>query len=104
MDWHDVGSESSFEDGSPACVAVGSIPVAVFRDGDNFHALHDLCTHGAARLSDGFVENGCVECPLHQGLFDLKTGAPKGAPVTEPVRVFPIRVIGGRVEVGVETA
>lgn len=104
MDWHDIGSESGFEEGTAVCVAVGSIPVAVFRDGGSLYALHDLCTHGAARLSEGFVENGCVECPLHQGLFDLKTGAPKGAPVTELVRAFPIRVLSGRVEVGVEAS
>jgi len=42
-----------------------------------------------------------VECPLHQGTFDLRTGAPCKAPVTEPVRSFPVRVVAGRVEVGV---
>ena len=51
--------------------------------------------------SDGYVEDGCVECPLHQGTFDLRTGAPCKAPVTEPVRSFPVRVVAGRVEVGV---
>ena len=51
--------------------------IAVFRMGEEIFALHDLCTHGHARLSEGFVENGCVECPLHQGLVDIRTGAPR---------------------------
>jgi anthranilate 1,2-dioxygenase ferredoxin subunit len=47
------------------------------------------------------VEDGCVECPLHQGLIDIRTGAPKCAPITEPVRTYPIRIVDGQVEVNV---
>jgi anthranilate 1,2-dioxygenase ferredoxin subunit len=78
---------------------VHGTPVVLVREGDKIHALHDLCTHGAARLSDGFVENGCIECPLHQGLFDLATGAPRSAPVTEAVKTYPVRIVAGRVEI-----
>ncbi|MFT4045661.1 MAG: anthranilate 1,2-dioxygenase ferredoxin subunit AndAb [Solimonas sp.] len=98
--WHDVGAATDFEDGCPAAVIAGGQPVAIFRVGHELFALHDLCTHGAARLSDGFVDNGCVECPLHQGLFDLRSGAVRSAPLTVPVRSYAVRVTdGGRVEV-----
>jgi anthranilate 1,2-dioxygenase ferredoxin subunit len=100
VEWFDVGSESDFIEYEPAQVAVGEQPVAVFRVDGEWFALHDLCSHGHARLSEGFVENGCVECPLHQGLIDLRTGAPCSAPITEAVRSYPIRVINGRVEIG----
>ena len=86
--WHDVGEPD-----------IAGVDVAVFRLGDELHALHDQCTHGNARLSDGYVEDGCVECPLHQGLFDIRTGAPQCAPVTQAVQCFPVRVVAGRVEV-----
>lgn len=101
MTWHDVGVPDDFPDGSASPVVVGGLPVAVFRQGEALHALHDRCTHGDARLSEGYVENGCVECPLHQGLFDLRTGSPCGGPVTEAVRAYPVHVRAGRVEVGV---
>jgi anthranilate 1,2-dioxygenase ferredoxin subunit len=81
--------------------AAGGRAIAVFRLGEDLFALDDQCTHGAARLSDGWVEDGCVECPLHQGAFDIRSGAPCKAPVTEAVRSFAVRVTGGRVEVGV---
>jgi anthranilate 1,2-dioxygenase ferredoxin subunit len=48
------------------------------------------------------VEDGCVECPLHQGLIDIRTGAARCAPITEAVRAFPIRIVEARVEVNVE--
>ena len=63
------------------------------------HAVHDICTHQYAHLSDGYVEDGCIECPLHQGRFNLTTGAAECAPVTEPIKVYPLKVEGGRVMV-----
>jgi len=100
IQWLDVGAEVDFTEDEPAQVALGAHPVAVFRAEGEWFALHDLCSHGHARLSEGFVENGCVECPLHQGLIDLRTGAPCSAPITESVRTYPIRVVNGRVEIG----
>ncbi|MBO2954853.1 anthranilate 1,2-dioxygenase ferredoxin subunit AndAb [Burkholderia pseudomallei] len=100
--WHTLGALDEFSEDEPAARVFGNKPIAVFRVGDDVFALHDLCTHGHARLSEGFVENGCVECPLHQGLFDLRTGAPKCAPVTQPVRAYPIRIVDGQVEIHVD--
>ena len=80
---------------------LGGVHVALFRLDDGFHALHDLCPHGHARLSEGYVEDGCVECPLHQGLVHIPTGAPRTAPISQPTRTFPVRVNGARVEVEV---
>lgn len=97
--WHDVGTPQLFSEEEPVSVTVDGIPLAVFRQGQELFVLHDLCTHGAARLSEGYVEDGCVECPLHQGTFDLRTGAACRAPVTTPVRAYPIRILNGRVEV-----
>jgi anthranilate 1,2-dioxygenase ferredoxin component len=100
--WQVIGNLDDFTEGEPAAVVAGDKPVAVFRMGDEVFALHDLCTHGHARLSEGFVEDGCVECPLHQGLFDIRTGAPRCAPVTEAVRAYPIRIVDGQVEIHVD--
>ncbi|MDY7577190.1 anthranilate 1,2-dioxygenase ferredoxin subunit AndAb [Herbaspirillum sp. RTI4] len=100
-DWFDIGSADDFADGEVAPAHAGGQALAVFRLGDDVFALKDLCTHGNAKLSDGYVENGCIECPLHQGLFDIRSGAPRCAPVTDAVRSFPVRVVAGRVEVDV---
>ena len=97
--WTDVGAPEDFPDGAVWPVVAGGMPIAMFRQGESLHALHDLCTHGNARLSDGYVEDGRIECPLHQGLFDICTGAACGGPVTEDVRSYPVRVRDGRVEV-----
>ncbi len=99
--WHDVGAADDFAQDEPKGVVAAGIGVAVFRVGADLFALHDMCTHATARLSGGFVEDGCVECPLHQGLFDLRTGEARKEPCTEDVQTFHVREVGGRVEVQV---
>jgi nitrite reductase/ring-hydroxylating ferredoxin subunit len=100
-EWHDVGAVGLVEEGEVVGVAAGGKPIALFLNNGSYCALHDLCTHGEARLSDGYVEDGCIECPLHQGMFDIATGEPRQAPVTEAVRRYDVRVSGDRIEVAV---
>lgn len=101
--WHRVAGCGDVREDAPLGISVEGVPVALFTTKGEYFALHDLCTHGAARLSEGFVENGCVECPLHQGLIDLKTGAPRSAPVVEAVRIYPVRIVDGHLEVSLQT-
>ncbi|MGF6875168.1 anthranilate 1,2-dioxygenase ferredoxin subunit AndAb [Paraburkholderia sp. MM5477-R1] len=100
--WQTLGALDDYTEGEPVAIVSGSKQIAIFRLGEEVFALNDLCTHGHARLSEGYVEDGCVECPLHQGLIDIRSGAPRCAPVTEGVRSFPIRIVDGRVEIHVE--
>ena len=70
-------------------------PVCLYNlDGEIF-ASHDVCTHGNANLSEGFVVNGHIECPFHQGKFDIRSGAPTAPPCFEPVRVWQPEVVNG---------
>lgn len=95
--WIDVASlDDLWEDAGFAVDAAGR-DVALFRIGEQVHATDNLCTHGHARLCDGFVEGGEVECPLHQGRFDLRTGAATCAPAVEPLKTYPVRIEAGRV-------
>jgi nitrite reductase/ring-hydroxylating ferredoxin subunit len=97
--WQDAASADAVTDDGVLAVSVGGAQLALFRIGNEVFALLDLCSHGQARLSDGYVEDGCVECPLHQGLVDIRTGAPRKQPITEPVQSYPARVRDGRIEI-----
>ncbi|NUR06979.1 MAG: non-heme iron oxygenase ferredoxin subunit [Nocardioidaceae bacterium] len=79
------------------------VPVAVLRDGDDWYAVQDECSHAAIPLSEGDVEGCEVECWLHGSRFDLRTGKPTGLPATEPVPIFPVKVEGDDVLVDVTT-
>jgi 3-phenylpropionate/trans-cinnamate dioxygenase ferredoxin subunit len=71
-------------------VRVADLDVVVARDGDDFYALQDLCSHAEVALSEGEVADCQVECWLHGSRFDLRSGKPTGLPATEPVSTFPV--------------
>jgi 3-phenylpropionate/trans-cinnamate dioxygenase ferredoxin component len=71
---------------------------AIYRlDGDQFYASDGLCTHEKVHLADGLVIGTIIECPKHNGRFNYKTGAAKGAPVAVNLRIYPIKVEDGTV-------
>lgn len=78
-------------------VIVDGRELAIYTVGDAIYATDNLCTHGHARLCDGFLDGHEIECPLHQGKFDVRDGRPTCAPVTEALRSYPVRVEGQRV-------
>jgi 3-phenylpropionate/trans-cinnamate dioxygenase ferredoxin component len=88
---------------TPVAVVVDDVAVAIVRQGDDFYAIYDECSHAAIPLSEGEVEDGEIECWLHGSRFDLRTGKPSGPPATEPVPTYPVRVEGDDLLVDVAT-
>jgi naphthalene 1,2-dioxygenase system ferredoxin subunit len=78
-------------------VAADGRDLALYTVGDEVFATDNICTHGHARLCDGFLEGHEIECPLHQGKFDVRTGVPTCAPATDAIRSYPVKIEGGRV-------
>ena len=71
---------------------------AIYRGGDDrYFATDGLCTHEQVHLADGLVMGSIIECPKHNGRFDYRTGAAKGAPVCVNLATWPVKVEGGRV-------
>jgi nitrite reductase/ring-hydroxylating ferredoxin subunit len=98
-EWIEVAAEADVAEDGVLAVLAGGEELALFKLSGEVFALIDQCSHGAARLSDGYVEDGCIECPLHQGLIDIRTGEPRAEPVVEAIRRFPARIRNGRIEV-----
>ena len=96
-EWIGAANETELWDGAGISVLVQGRDIALFRIGDAVYATDNLCTHGHARLCDGFIEGHDIECPLHQGRFDLRSGQPTCAPAAEPIKTYPVRIEGGRV-------
>lgn len=73
-------------------VVVDGRELAIYQVAGEVFATDNRCTHGDALLSDGFLMDHCIECPLHQGQFDVRTGEALCAPVTKPIRTWPVKV------------
>ncbi len=95
--WIDAIARDAVPEGDVVGVVVAGKDIAFYEvDGEVF-ATDNLCTHGAARLSDGFLEGNEIECPLHQGRFDVCTGKAMCAPLTEDIKTYPVKIENMRV-------
>ncbi|MCA6108606.1 FAD-dependent oxidoreductase [Bradyrhizobium cenepequi] len=94
MTWQRAASLSSIRDGGAIGGDVGGTPVALYNLGGAIYATHGICTHALALLSEGWVEDGKIECPLHQGRFDIRTGKALCAPLTQDLRTYAVKLEG----------
>ena len=99
MAWHQVARADELEHEEAFPVTVGKTLIALTRVGDQIYGTSNVCTHQFALMTDGFVEDGCIECPLHQAKFDLVTGERKEGPECEDLRTYPVKVEDGLVYV-----
>jgi nitrite reductase/ring-hydroxylating ferredoxin subunit len=67
-------------EGGAKLVRIRGEEIAVFKREGKLCAIQNLCPHEGGQLSQGWIENQCVVCPLHGYQFDLKTGACSNAP------------------------
>lgn len=95
--WTKIADVSEVPEEGTFLVHHSGEPVCLYNLGGEIFATHDVCTHGQASLADGFVDGDEIECPLHQGKFDIRTGKATAAPCTVDVRSYPVKVENGAV-------
>jgi sulfite reductase beta subunit-like hemoprotein/nitrite reductase/ring-hydroxylating ferredoxin subunit len=77
-------------------VQVGGHELALFRKGDQIHAIDNACPHAGGSLAEGAIDDGCVTCPLHGWKFDVATGAGV-VPTRGRVASYPTKIEDGKV-------
>lgn len=97
--WRPMIAVDALEAGDATPVTFDGRELAVFNTVDGVFVSHARCTHGAANLCDGYFDGRYIECPLHQGLFDARTGVAKAAPARVALRMVEARINDGWVEV-----
>ena len=102
--WVRVAALADLDEGAAFPARLGNRPIALYRLDGQIHALDDLCTHALALLSQGFIEDGAVECPLHGARFDIASGRCLMGPATVDLRVYTVRVDGNDVYVQARAA
>jgi naphthalene 1,2-dioxygenase ferredoxin component len=97
--WITIADRSAVALGSVIGVKAGDLDVALYNIAGKFYATHNMCTHAQALLSDGWLEGDIIECPLHGGRFEVKTGKGLGAPITCDLKTLPVRIEGDAIQV-----
>ena len=97
--WVTVASRAGIAEGEITGVSVGETQIALYNLDGEIYATDNVCTHAFALLSDGWLDGDVVECPLHAGRFEVKTGKGLGPPIPCDIKTFPVRVVGDDVQV-----
>ena len=93
--WVRVAATADVAENGVIGVRVGDREIALYHlPGGEFRATDNVCTHEYAQLSDGWLEDGEIECPLHAARFDVRTGKVLCAPADKDIPVFEVRVEG----------
>ncbi len=95
--WIDVASAADVPEDDVIGIDIAGKSLALYQVDGAIYATDNICTHGNARLCDGFLDGHEIECPLHQGKFDIRNGKAMCAPLTEDVRAYPVKIEGSRV-------
>ncbi|HEU0202641.1 MAG TPA: non-heme iron oxygenase ferredoxin subunit [Burkholderiaceae bacterium] len=102
LEWIEAAAADAVPSDDVIGVAVAGRDIALYSVEGEIFATDNICTHGHARLCDGFLEGHEIECPLHQGKFDVRSGKATCEPATEDLKSYPVKIEGGRVYLAID--
>jgi naphthalene 1,2-dioxygenase system ferredoxin subunit len=97
--WVKAADRGDLNEGDVLGIIVAGHEIALYDIEGQIFATDDICTHAYAKLSDGWFDNGEIECPLHAGRFDARTGKATAPPCVDDIKTYPVRVEGGEIQV-----
>ena len=97
--WQDLIAVSDIISNDVTPVTLEPRDLAVFDTDEGVTVSLARCTHGGANLCDGYFDGKFIECPLHQGLFDARTGKAMAAPARVNLRMLESRIEEGMVQI-----
>ena len=70
---------------------------AIYRAVDGFYCTDGMCTHEAEHLEGGLLTGHTIECPLHQGRFDIRSGTVISPPPRTGLNTYAVKTENGQV-------
>jgi nitrite reductase/ring-hydroxylating ferredoxin subunit len=87
-----IASTSDVAQGKTLCVEVAGREILLCHAKEGFFAVDNLCTHAAARLSEGKLKGCKILCPLHGAAFDVRDGSALTRPARTALASYPLLV------------
>ncbi len=97
--WVKAAKRGDLAEGDVLGIVIAGREIALYDLDGTLYATDNVCTHAYAKLSDGWLDKGEIECPLHAGGFDAKTGKALCPPVTDGLKIYPVRIVADEVQV-----
>jgi len=100
VDFVPVASESELPNGQRLFVTVDNFNIVVFNIAGKYFAIGDLCSHDNGPVGEGELEGYEIVCPRHGAHFDVRSGKVLSLPAVIDIPAYPVRVVDGKIEVG----
>ena len=101
--FRDLVDIEEIPDGGSKSFQVSGHDILICHTKGEFFAVENKCSHAMAKLEGGRLRAYRLICPLHGASFDVRDGSVTGKPATEPIKVHRLRVIGGRIQLSLES-
>ena len=89
--WIAAGALDDIDDEDVARFDHAGRTFAIYRVDERVYATDGLCTHEQVHLCDGLVMDHVIECPKHNGRFDVRDGRALGAPACVNLKTYPAK-------------
>ncbi|HVP20691.1 MAG TPA: non-heme iron oxygenase ferredoxin subunit [Anaerolineaceae bacterium] len=99
--FYEIANVDDIPNGERIFLEIGTNQIVVFNITGNFYAIGDVCTHDDGPLGDGELDGYEVICPRHGARFDVRSGKATALPAVFPTPSYPIKVVDGKIEIGV---
>ncbi|HVO48360.1 MAG TPA: non-heme iron oxygenase ferredoxin subunit [Steroidobacteraceae bacterium] len=97
--WNVVAEAADLAEGEMLAISLGERRLILYRTATGVFATDRRCTHQGADLMRGYLDGVVIECPVHQGRFDIRSGAALNAPVCVPLCTYETRLSEGKIEI-----
>lgn len=101
-EWVCVARRDELAEGAMIAVSVPGKRLIVYRTAIGYFATDRRCTHQGADLLRGYFDRDIIECPVHQGRFSVRTGAPLNAPACIQLKTYPAKIMNDDICVQIE--
>ena len=100
--WVSGGRADNLSPGKVRVVQAGRVRLAVCNVDSAYHCIADVCTHDGASFDQGELDGNEIECPRHGARFDVTDGRATCMPAIVPVKVYPVRIQDGEIQIQVD--
>ena len=100
--FRDLADIADIPEGSSKAFQVSGQDILICHTKGEFFAVENKCSHAMSKLEGGRLRSYRLICPLHGASFDVRDGSVTGKPAMEPIRSYPLRVVGDCIQVCLE--
>ena len=101
VEYVEIGPASELPPGQRWFVEVEGKPLVIFNVAGGLFSIADVCSHDDGPVSEGELESYNITCPRHGAQFDVRTGRVIRMPAVVDIPSYPVRVVGGVIQLGV---